>query len=323
MQQKSDALFCCVCPNSVYIWYVDEISHSIGVAAQRSGLTPHVIRIWEKRYGVVEPGRTDTNRRRYSDEEIDRLTLLRQATEAGHSIGTIAELASEKIRGVLAADRSVPSIGPARRTSGEWVARALEKVRQLDGAGLEAVLQAGAIELGQQGLLCKLIGPLATALGEHWQRGELTAAHEHFASALVKGFLNRTNRPFAAREDAPRLVVTTPAGQLHELGAIMAASAATNAGWHIIYLGPSLPAAEISGVARQCQARAVALSVVYPADCVRLPEELRQLRRVLPPEVTILVGGRSASGYADCLREINAVLIHDVAGLCMELDRLR
>lgn len=300
-----------------------EASHSIRVAAQRSGLTPHVIRVWEKRYGVVEPGRTDTNRRRYSDVEIDRLTLLRQATEAGHSIGTIAGLTSEKIREVLAADRRAAPAGSTRRGAGDWVSRALETVRRLDAAGLEVVLQAGAVELGHQGLLCQLIGPLAGALGEHWQRGELTAAHEHFASAHIKGFLSRVTRPFAAQEDAPRLVVATPAGQLHELGAVMAASAATNAGWRTVYLGPNLPAAEIAGAARQCQARAVALSVVYPADCGRLPEELRQLRRTLPTEVAVLVGGRAAGGYAACLRELGAVLIHDVPGLCRELDQLR
>lgn len=300
-----------------------EGSHSIRVAAQRTGLSPHVIRIWEKRYGVVEPGRTDTNRRRYTDAEIDRLALLRRATEAGHSIGTIAALPSEQIREVLAADRRAQPASSAQPPTADWVTRAMETVRRLDEAALEDVLQAGAVELGHQGLLCQLISPLAIALGEHWQRGELTAAHEHFASAHLKRFLNRVTLPFAWREDAPRLVVATPAGQLHELGAVMAASAATNAGWNVTYLGPNLPAAEIAGAARQRQARAVALSVVYPADCGRLPEELRHLRRALPPDVAMLVGGRAAGGYAPCLRELGVVLVHNVPGLCVELDRLR
>jgi len=293
------------------------------VAAKRTGLSPHVIRIWEKRYGVVEPGRTDTNRRRYTDAEIERLALLRQATEAGHSIGTVAALPSEQLREVLAADRRAQPATVAARPATDWVTRAMETVRRLDGAALEGVLQAGAVELGHQGLLCQLVGPLASALGEHWQRGELTAAHEHFASAHVKGFLSHVTRPFAWREDAPRLVVATPAGQLHELGAVMAASAATNAGWNVTYLGPNLPAAEIAGAARQRRARAVALSVVYPADCDRLPEELRQLRRSLPADTALLVGGRAAGGYASCLRDLGVQLIHDVPGLCAELERLR
>lgn len=301
-----------------------EFSHTIRVAAQRTGLSPHVIRIWEKRYGVVEPGRTDTNRRRYTDAEIERLALLREATEAGHSISSIAALPSERVRELLAADRRArPASAAAQPATDCWVTRALETIRRLDGAALEGVLQSGAVDLGHQGLLCQLIGPLAGALGEHWKRGELTAAHEHFASAHLKGFLSRITRPFAWREDAPRLLVATPAGQLHELGALLVASAATNAGWNVTYLGPNLPASEIAGAARQCQARGVALSVVYPADCSRLPEELRQLRRILPPDVALLVGGRAAGAYDPCLRELGAVLIHDVPGFCAQLERLR
>lgn len=299
------------------------MSHSIRVAAQRTGLSPHVIRIWEKRYGVVEPGRTDTNRRRYTDAEIERLALLRQATEAGHSIGTVASLPSERVREVLAADCRAQPARTAEKPDADWLTRALDTVRRLDGGALESVLQAGNVELGHQGLLCQLIGPLASALGEHWQRGDLTAAHEHFASAHLKAFLNRVTRPFALREDAPHLVVTTPAGQLHELGAVMAASAATNAGWNVTYLGPNLPAAEIAGAARQSHAQAVALSVVYPADCGRLPDELRQLRRALPADVAMLIGGRAAAGYTPCLRELGVAFIQDVPGLCAELDRLR
>ncbi len=272
---------------------------------------------------MVEPRRTDTNRRRYTEAEIERLALLRQATEAGHSIFTVASLPSERVREVLAADRLAQPTRTAEQPATDWVTRALDTVRRLDGASLESVLQAGAVELGHQGLLCQLIGPLVIALGEHWQRGDLTAAHEHFASAHLKRFLNHVTRPFAWREDAPRLVVATPAGQLHELGAVMVASAATNAGCNVTYLGPNLPAAEIAGEARQRQARAAALSVVYPADCDRLPEELRQLRRTLPPDVAMLVGGRAAGGYSFCLRELGFVLIHDVPSLCAESDRLR
>ena len=66
--------------------------HSIKIVARRTGLTAHVIRIWEKRYGAVEPERTDTNRRLYSEEQIERLGLLRDLTQAGHSISHVAKL---------------------------------------------------------------------------------------------------------------------------------------------------------------------------------------------------------------------------------------
>src|SRR3954453_16918076 len=87
-----------------------------------------------------------------------------------------------------------------------------------------------------------------------------------------------------------QLVVATPNGQLHELGALLASAAASNLGWLVTYLGASLPAAEIAGAARQNQARAVALSLVYPEDDQKLEGELFRLRESLPAEVTLLVG---------------------------------
>src|SRR5689334_7608896 len=71
---------------------------AIKVVARRTGLSAHVIRIWEKRYGAVEPERTETRRRLYSDEQIERLSLLREITQSGHSIGHVAKLPTEKLR---------------------------------------------------------------------------------------------------------------------------------------------------------------------------------------------------------------------------------
>src|SRR6187551_1036823 len=71
---------------------------AIKAVARRTGLTAHVIRIWEKRYGAVKPERTGTNRRLYSEEQIERLSLLREVTRSGHSIGPVAKLPLEKLR---------------------------------------------------------------------------------------------------------------------------------------------------------------------------------------------------------------------------------
>ena len=101
--------------------------------------------------------------------------------------------------------------------------------------------------------------------------------------------------------------MATPSGQLHELGAVMAAAAATNVGWMVTYLGTGLPPAEIAGAALQNGAKAIALSIVYPEDDPNLTTELQSLRKYLPHEVKILVGGRAAEGYKEVLNQIGAV----------------
>ncbi len=153
--------------------------------------------------------------------------------------------------------------------------------------------------------------------------GSITAAHEHFASAVIRIFLGHTARPFAGTDNAPVIVVATPTGQIHELGALLVGAAAANLGWHVTYLGASLPAAEIAGAARQNRARAVALSLVYPEDDPRLESELTRLHESLPPEVMLLVGGRAMPAYHEVLEKIGATQVKDLAHLSSALDELR
>ena len=303
-----------------------DVPNSIRIVAQQTGLSPHVIRIWEKRYGAVNPARTATKRRVYVAADIERLSLLRQVTHAGHSIGNIARLSDEQLRklaggngSVLAAVR-VPAAQPAAE---QMVFACLAAIQKLDSVALDALLEAAAVNFGQHGLLQKIVGPLAAALGEQWRAGTITSAHEHMASWIIRLFLGKNSKPFGVNGNAPTLIVGTPAGQIHEIGAVMVVAAAADVGWRATYVGTSLPASEIAGAAIQNNARAVALSIVFPEDDPGLPGELQQLHRCLPEGVSLLVGGRAAPAYAETLRSIGARVCHDLDGLYAHLDQLR
>ncbi len=304
-----------------------EGNHCIRVVANRTGLSQHVIRVWEKRYGAVTPERTETNRRFYSDEEVERLGLMRLATAAGHSISRIAKLPSERLRTLVAQSAPLAQVAPPRPSVGDratrFVASALAAVNALDSTALEAALNRSLVAFGHQGLLRKVIGPLAWQIGELWREGSLTAAHEHFSSAALKVFLGRLTNQSATSATAPRLVVATPLGQLHELGAAMSCTEAANLGWRVIYLGTSLPAAEIAGAAVQNDAAAIALSLVYPEDDPNLAAELCALRGFLPDMVKILVGGRAAAAYRATLLQIGATITEDLDDLATLLDASR
>jgi len=306
---------------------MSESHQAIKVVANRTGLSAHVIRIWEKRYGAVSPERTGTNRRLYSDEQIERLSLLRDITQAGHSIGHIAKLPTEKLRKLaiesLDTKRPAARAGRGGPAAPAFLEECIAAVKALDARALEGALKRGATELGAQGLLQRVVAPLARDVGELWREGSLTAAHEHFATAVIRVFLSQAAKPFAGADQAPVLVVATPAGQLHELGALLVGAAAANLGWHVTYLGAGLPAAEIAGAARQSHAKAVALSLVYPEDDPRLATELTALRQALPPDVTLLVGGRAMAAYRDVLKQIGATLVEDLPQLGSALDNLR
>lgn len=308
------------------------MNHSINIAAKRSGLSTHVIRVWEKRYGAVAPVRTGTNRRQYTDEEIERLVLLKQATDLGYKISQIAHVSNENLSDLIAKDREthpqqdeLPAtlIAAPPEASQELIRGSMKAIQALDTTRLEESLTQSALSLGHQGMISRVIAPLAMEIGNQWRSGDLSAAHEHFASAIIRVFLANISKPFAIPETAPRLIVATPAGQLHELGAVIAASSASSAGWNVTFLGANLPAAEIAGATIQNQARALALSLVFPEDDPTLPDELKRLRSFLPKEIDIIVGGRSAAAYQKTLEEIEATICHDIAHFSRALDTLR
>jgi DNA-binding transcriptional MerR regulator/methylmalonyl-CoA mutase cobalamin-binding subunit len=302
-----------------------EAQHPIKLVARRTGLSSHVIRIWEKRYNAVEPCRSQTNRRLYSDEDIERLSLLRDITKAGHTIGLVAGLPTDKLRQMAqeAAAQEVEVGVAIPRNPSPVLERCLAAIRAFDSRGLEEALKTGATELGAQGLLQKVVAPLSQTLGEMWREGSITAAHEHFATAAIRIFLGHAARPFAPFNDAPVLTVATPAGQLHELGALLAGAVAANLGWHVVYLGASLPAAEIASAVRQHEGAVLALSLVYPEDDPRLADELARLRELLPEKTVVLAGGRAAAAYQEAIEKCGALIIRDLAHLGSVLDNLR
>ncbi|HRE83642.1 MAG TPA: cobalamin B12-binding domain-containing protein, partial [Opitutaceae bacterium] len=200
--------------------------------------------------------------------------------------------------------------------------RALQAVRQLDSVTLGEVLREAEIELGPQGVLQRVIAPLMQMIGEQWREGLITAAHEHFASAVIRIFLGHAARPFAASPDAPVLTVATPTGQLHELGALLVGAYAANLGWKVVYLGASLGAADIAGASLQNRTQALALSLVYPDDDPQLGAELVRLREALPG-VPIIAGGRAVSSYLTALEKIKAINVTDLTSFGRVLDGLR
>ena len=305
---------------------MSEVLHAIKAVSKRTGLSAHVIRVWEKRYGAVKPTRTGTNRRLYSEDEVERLELLRHATRAGHNISQAAKLTTEELRALIqptaTATRAVNAVID-EDSDAPIVMDCLAHVRELDAPAFNRVLERAVVRLGHMGFLNRVAGPLCQQVGELWRTGVLTAAHEHFLSAALRTFLGNASRQYLLAESAPSLVVATPTGQLHELGAVMVTAAASNLGWRVTYLGASLPAAEIAGAAIQNKTRAVALSLVYPEDDATLADELANLRRYLPAGIKILVGGRAAEAYRETLNRIGALRIPDLNSLMNSLDELR
>jgi DNA-binding transcriptional MerR regulator/methylmalonyl-CoA mutase cobalamin-binding subunit len=298
--------------------------HPIRAVAGRTGLSSHVIRAWEKRYGAIQPVRTSTNRRLYTERDIERLKLLKQAIQGGRGIGSVALLPDLELQRLVSADGSSPAAppavaAPAAEPSEHHVATCLEAVRRLDAAALEDRLLAASISMPTLRFLDEVVMPLMHRVGELWHQGEVRPAHEHMASAVVRSVLSNLITWRSPDPGSPEVVVVTPAGQWHELGALAAAAAAASAGWRVTYMGANLPAEDIAAAARARSARAVALSLVYPEDDLHLHSEIVRLRKLLPQGTALLAGGRAASSYARTLSQTGAIRVVTVTDLALEL----
>lgn len=295
----------------------------MNIVAKRTGLSQHVIRVWEKRYGVVIPDRTQSGQRLYTDADVARLSLLQRLTRAGHQISGIATLPTEELERIWQRETPGLPMPDSAQPNERIIGDALRSIIAMDRLALEETLRKSAVSFGAHGSLEKIVAPLTERIGALWREGTLNAAHEHFASAAIREFLWSAIRPFTPGSHAPTIIVTTPTGQLHELGAVIVAAAAADLGWRVTYLGPSLPPAEIAAAAVQHGARAVALSIVYPEDDSRLPGELKILRKYLPAPMQIIAGGRAAGAYRDALEEIEALQPGNLQALYDELNAMR
>lgn len=303
--------------------------YPVQVVVRRTGLTPHLLRAWEKRYAAVRPTRSPSGRRVYSDLDVRRLKLLSRITKQGHPIGSVATLPDEiletlaKQTTISQAKRPRGSKGGSDRERSAIVRDCLAVIQRFDTDGLNKILKRTVLETGYTAVVRQVVAPLAQRLGELWSKGVIQTSHEHFASGVIRAFLLDPARQYSGTAPDTALVASTLQGQLHELGVVMAAALAAERGWRVIYLGPSLPALEIASVAIKNEARVVALSMVYPEAEPKIENELRELRSNLPEKTPILIGGSGAESYRPVIDELQAQLIEDFAAFQIALAKIR
>ncbi len=295
---------------------------TIKSVAQQTGLTVHTIRAWEKRHGAVRPVRTANQRRLYSARDVARLKLLRHATLAGHAIGQIAQISLSELQRLTGESVNAVTSRRASARPSLLIATAIDAITAIHSRRLQDVLDRAAIELGSPAVLLDFIAPLAHEIGERWRTGELSVAQEHFATNLISVFLNIFARPYAPNSNAPHLLLATPCGQHHELGAQLAAAAARSHGWNTTYFGACLPVEELLRAADVLQPRAVGLSIVFPSNDRALRTELRKLDRYLPAGCIILLGGKCAEGHKCDFARHRPVLVPHLRDLFAILERL-
>ena len=314
---------------------VADEKYSIKVVSMRTGLSAHAIRAWERRYNIVSPKRDKNNRRYYTEEDIERLALLKKATDAGFSISQLVASRDEELKELISSmniiDLPVRNNMPQSETKislpetsfENYIESFMSALEQMDSKGLENTLIQSETDYGLNGMIENVIVPLMEEIGEGWRKGDLRISHEHLASHVIRTFLSGVLAANKTSPSAPNVLVTTPSDQWHDIGALIIAVTAASEGWNVTYLGANLPSEEIAGAVKHNNCKAVILSIVYPEDDPSLVQEIRKLRRSLSDNVAIVAGGRASTSYKSVLDEIGAIQVDSLYKIRTALESLR
>jgi len=291
--------------------------HTISVVADRTGLSRDVLRIWERRYQAVEPSRTAGGQRLYSDGELQRFQLLAVATRRGRSIGSVAGLTTAELSRMVADDeaaRTPLQAGAAalpRAPHVEIAELALVHARALDASSLDRELRRAVGRYGLPMFLEDIVPMLMRRIGDEWAAQRLAIPHEHLASGIVLAILLEAVRAIPETPGAPRMLVATPSGEQHVVGAALIAAAAALDGWSILFLGADVPASDL--VMASHGVRAVALSIVHAYDPAQTVRDVQAVRSALSPTVSLIVGGSAAVRLQDAFTVGGITVCHDIA----------
>ena len=262
-------------------------TYSIKAVAEATGLTVETLRAWERRYGVIEPQRGAGGHRLYTSHDVSRLRRLHETTARGHPIGKIAHLSNDALSRLLSDHRASGDAAAAKAL----IERILAAVSKYQLAECDQVMAMAFALLPPVEAVRNVLSPALREVGERWHRGEMSIAQERIASNCARRQLIALLHTFNSVAKGPAVVFATMSGERHELGVLMYAMLAASLQLRTFYLGPDLPAEEAARCALNINAKAVAVSLVNRHQIDANLAQLAALRRELPDEVEIWLGG--------------------------------
>nr|WP_272954710.1 cobalamin B12-binding domain-containing protein [Kribbella sandramycini] len=252
--------------------------------SKRAGVSEHVLRAWETRYGLLSPARSAGGYRLYSEEDVRRVQRMRAFLADGIS-------AAEAARAVLAESTPppafIPVVGPSTQPVG--VTALGEALEQLDEPAAHIVLDQLFSTLTIEAVIRDVLLPYLHGLGERWARGEVTIGQEHFASQVIRTRLAAMSPGLSGGHN--RALLACPPGELHDIALLSFGLVLRRAGWRVVFLGADSPMSEVASTAAILKPDLVMLASSDPAVFEAVRSELVQLAE----ERALAIAGRGAS----------------------------
>lgn len=280
----------------------------IGELARRVRVSPHLLRAWETRYGLLRPHRSAGGFRLYTAADEERVRRMQSHLAEGLSAAEAARVALTESPAEAPAAEAVrparPGV-PAREDLGrlgELAARLQDRLDELDEAGAQEVLDRLLAEFTLQSVIREALVPYLHALGERWASGEASVFQEHFASNVVRGRLTGLARGWGTGA-GPQALLACPPGELHDLGLLMFGLALSREGWAVSFLGADTPVPALLQSVDRLRPDLVVLAATSPHRFTEVAEDVARLGRT----ARLAVGGAGADG--ELAEHVGALLL--------------
>ncbi len=273
---------------------------SIGEVGEATGLSPHTIRVWERRYGRPKAVRQPSGHPRYTQEQVVWMRRVAEALANGHRPGKVLKLSDKKLD-ALVAQQPGSELEP-------MVRQFMDLVYASDSAALADELTRCWRNRGARVTIFDAIVPLIFEVGRAWQEGRMSIAQEHQLTEVLQDLLRGLRRQVIGNErsfaEADRIILTTLTGERHGLGLQLVALIVALYGREPVLLGVDLPIEEIARVSNEVPRSPVAVSVSTSTGGPATDRAIAALRRELHPKTALLIGGRGARRARRGVRDV-------------------
>jgi len=257
----------------------------IGELSRRVGVSEHVLRAWENRYGLLRPERSEGGYRLYSQDDQSRVRRMQAYLAGGLAAAQAAQaaIAQEQQDGIGAdAQGDTGALDAAPRADLVDSADALRQALDgLDEPGAQAVLDRLLTDFTVETVLRDVVMPYLHDLGARWEQGVVSVAQEHFASHVVRGRLTGIARGWGNGR-GPRVLLACPPDELHDLALLVFGIVLNRRGWRVEYLGANTPMADTIQVVSQTLPSLVVLATTTPERFAAVGPELSTLAGMAP-----------------------------------------
>ena len=262
------------------------IRYSINDLEKLTGIKAHTIRMWEKRYGIISPRRTQTNIRYYANEDLRKLLNISTLNKHGHKISKISEMDEDTIR------EKVMDINGSNGDHDVLINNLIVSMISFSEESFEHILNSAILKLGFEQTVIKVLYPFLEKVGVLWQVGSINPAQEHFIVHLIRQkmiiAIDGLSKP--AANDSKTFLMFLPEDEFHELGLLFFSFLLKKNGYRLIYLGQSVPFCDIREVVRVRNPDYLLTYFVSALSKQELQEYVNRLSTAFPEKEIFITG---------------------------------